>query len=86
MAIYYPEIEFEAYADAVRGRSLLQAQHDLKEIVAGELARGADRRRILVVLDRLADDLGAHGDTDRENAVLDVMDAMTGRVHPTSAI
>lgn len=86
MAIYYPEMERETYLAAVGGRPLLQAQSALKDVVARELANGAERERILMVLDGLADEFGDRGETDHENAVLDVMDAMTGRTHPSSAI
>jgi len=86
MAIYHPDMEREAYLAAVGDRPLLQAQHALREVVIRELARGADRRHVLTVLDELADEFGERGELDHENAVLDVMDAMTGRVHPSSAI
>jgi len=86
MAIFYPDMERETYLAAVGDRSLLQAQRALKAVVTQEIERGIDRRHILAVLDRLADEFGDQGETDHENAVLDVMDAMTGRVHPADVI
>ena len=88
MTIYHPDMERETYYAAVADPAWgTDARASLKAAVVQQLDRGGvDREHVLGVLDGLADDLGARGATELEDAVLDVMDAMTGRTHPSSAI
>lgn len=60
-----------------------EARRALRAAVAQELERGADRERLLVTLERLADELAEQGREADENVVLDVMDALVGRTHPS---
>lgn len=82
MAIYHPDMEREAYYAAVADPAWgTDARASLKAAVVEQLDRGADREHVLGVLDGLADDLGSGGHSELEDAILDVMDAMTGWVH-----
>lgn len=82
VAIYHPDMERETYYHAVADPAWgTDARSSLKAAVVEKLDQGAGREHVLEVLDGLADELGAGGHADLEDAVLDVMDALTGWVH-----
>jgi hypothetical protein len=87
MAIAFPDIERETYYAAVAEPGWgTDSRAALKEAVVAELRRGTDREHVLAVLDELADDLGARGFSELEEAVLDVMDTMVGWAHASKQI
>ncbi|HKN62867.1 MAG TPA: hypothetical protein VJV76_00905 [Gaiellaceae bacterium] len=69
------ETYYHAVADPAWGTDPRASR---KDAVVEQLDQGADRDHVLEVL---ADDLGAGGHGELEDAILDVMDAMTGWVH-----
>jgi hypothetical protein len=84
MTIYQPETEqqtfYAAVTDPHRGED---RRASLKAAVIRELEQGVRRKNVIRSLDALADELGERGDHDAEDAVLDIMDAMHGWVHPS---
>jgi hypothetical protein len=82
MAIYYPDMERETFREAVSDAPIATARTALRTAVQRALRGGMDRGHLLGVLDRLADDYAEQGETDHENAVLDVMDAVGGWIRP----